>query len=1132
MSTRSFFRLLAVFVAALLLAGIWLLLPRQTRAQTLLPAPTLPPSGEWLGGEPWDALPLRPPSPFGRGAGGEGEFPLSISSSLGSPPVGLREGARGERTLTDDFLPLVRRIERTTALNRPQGAISLHFDLSSHQVVGRVPAPLPVMITLTRQGAPSWNLTTFPVADAGGYLYAADLSNYGYIGWPVPGDVVSVRQGAQIISLTVPVLDARLSAPRDVLTGTAPADAALSAYLFPFDDPAAWYTATSVAQSSGAYTLTWAAFPDLRPRDRGYLRYALDADRSVYRAFIAPFLRVQAGGLLVDGMALPFQWVGGVGGRWRWGAFADGSGYFSADGSRMYAKAFRPPPLAPGDRVSLSAGGQIVSTTVQTLTAHAAAWGVYGSAPPGERVEVLRFAGPLDAYQSTWDGTPLQRLTATVDSSGIYSLAMPLEAGNYGYVLLDNPDGHQTFDWFALPYTVFRLGWHTGQYTAVSGQVDVSAPLTVSVRAPGGYLKTFYGLDVRGNGTFPERGPYYYERGWAGGQDGELGFALETGDRVTLTQQGQGTVLSAGMPTLTLQLDEMEQYLFGEAPAGARLTLMRYGSENPVSAVVTASLTGTYRLPLSVLGTADFWDTFVVRWEAPGGYAVERSLGVGYDESGSLCPYWGQVDVGGNTVFWHANSRYCNGAMEVALLNADGERKFEASVSAVTGVLPFRDEAGRPIPILGGDTVEFTNHGQIVRWEVPNLSLHLDPAARQVTGTGVPDTPLSVQVYFPAASTSWHTVVTPTASGAFTLSLPLTPTAGTSALASYASPGTNFLARDALPAWEVDLSSSRVTGLLPPLTPYTLTLHPAGVTTTLIKPETGYANDTGDWNVSFPDAFSTGDVLTLSWPSGAYRLEIPTLNARLDARTAEVLGQAPPGASLRVALTDRNMREWPYLPSYAWEETTADAEGRYRVVFPNLAGGEALQGEVSYRENEAGSVSLSFAPPHWEVTLNGSRIAGTVPSLGVEGAFRWERSSDDVFTVTLHPSILNGAFSVYLPQAVQPGDRLTLTDTRGMVLSYTVPQVTAEHDYARQVLVGEAPAGTVVEAVFFDGHGTQDVFRQVEADESGRYGMDTGDLYLSPGQRGYVLVRDRQGNTIRLDFVITGYRTWFPLVAR
>ncbi len=117
-------------------------------------------------------------------------------------------------------------------------------------------------------------------------------------------------------------------------------------------------------------------------------------------------------------------------------------------------------------------------------------------------------------------------------------------------------------------------------------------------------------------------------------------------------------------------------------------------------------------------------------------------------------------------------------------------------------------------------------------------------------------------------------------------------------------------------------------------------------------------------------------------------------------------------------------------------------------------------------------------------------------------------------------------------QTVQAGDRLMFTDTQGTVLSFTVPQVRVEHDYARQVATGEAPPHDFVEIVFVDGYGSLDVSRNARTDASGHFGVDTSDLRLRPGGYAYLLVTDRQGNIVRLGFHITGYRTWFPVVVR
>ncbi len=1090
---RRFLPLCALLGAAMLI-GLWVALPHQAQAHALL----------------------------------ETETAQTASSS----PARVVQPAAGEGNPVAPFLDFLRRLEPGNQTNRPAANMSLNLDVSTGSVAGRVPMPLPVTVTLQRTSGTPVSTRLIPFPDSGGYWYFGSFRDFFSYAWPRSGDVLFVQQSGQAISLTIPTLSAGLFARQDVLRGEAPAGAALTAYLFPSDDPAAWYTATATAQPGGAYTLTWTARADVRPRDSGYLRYSVAVDRHVYRAFIAPFLRVQSGGRMVDGQTLPYDWIDADYGRY---AAVDGLGHFSLDFDFMlyyYGKIGMPPSFQVGDVYSLTlAEGIPVSTTVQALSAQTAPHGVSGVTVPGAQVEIVLFQGPMSFGSNTWDGPAVQRLWVTADAAGVYSASLPLEAGNYGYVLLDNPDGHQTFAWFARPYALFTLGWTWSAETSlVSGQASDSTPLTVSVRGPSGYMKTTYEIDAKSNGYFPPFRSYYE---WYGGGIDGTSLALESGDRVTITQQGQGTLLSAEMPSLTLEIDHAANLLYGKAPAGAHLTVQTYdyGGES-VSVPVTASLTGTYQLPLSALGSYDFWANFEVIWSSSQGYAVRRVLSA---YGGDSClPRIGMVEVGGNTVLWYNVSRTsCNVPLAVFLRDAHGNLKANVGTSLSAENVAFftPDKIRRPIPIQGGDTIIFEYDGESEPWEVPPLDIHLDAAGRQVTGTAPADLPVNVnvmQLFSPDGNFhSLSRVLTLTTSGVFTLPLTFTPTAGTVAYAHLNTGGVEFVTRDALPWLEVDLVHLQADGILPPLTPYTLT-HCTGMTCT--QDAAGYANEIGEWEVSLQSAPSAGDVYSLTLPSGTLTLSVPALTALLDARTASVSGQAPAGARLQVQLS---CRKFDFLP---WARplivTTADANGRYQAAFPTLVGCEPLDGAVFYLSSSGATARLDFTAPYWEVTLGSRNVQAVAPSPGGKVQVAWYAASGEVYSNSLTASTAYGQMYLYLPQGVQSGDRLVMTDTRGLVVSYTVPQVRAEHDYARQVLVGTAPPNSPVEVTFVRGYGSQDVHRQTQVDAGGHFGIDTSDLHLPLGSNGYVTIYDRHGNRAHLYFPITGYRVWMPLVAR
>ncbi len=1099
MSTRKPVLLVLTVLAALALTGLWLAVPRRVRA-AFAPDPAVNPRPDGV----------QTPNPVGAD---------DLCNARASCP----------------FVNLVRRLDAAPARG-PQSAqadLTMHVNLDEALIAGHAPSPAPLFITVTRSAdGLARRFTAYPVPDGGAFLYTIRLrGTWWYWYRPAAGDLVVLRQGGRTLSMTLPEMSAHLLPRREVLSGTAPVSASLAAYLFPFDDPAAVYTATTTATASGEYSLAWAAFPDLRPRDGGYL-FLRRGNTSASLRFIAPFLRVQSGGYFLGMQLLPYgrgslTSLRGEG----WDFHADGEGYAGQDFQPLVGRTSLP-SFEPGSTIAAETGGDVVTTTIQTVTAQVdqARGLVYGEAPPGAAVRIQVFAGPLRGESGLWADDLLQEYTLTADASGQYSLTLPLAPGNYGLALVDNGDGHESFDWFAAPYFTVHLGWHDDALrTALDGQVDGREPLTVSLYGTGEYPKAQYVLSVRSNGRLP-----YTAASWEmSSQYEEIALALEGGDRVQVTRRGE-TVFSATLPALTLEIDPSGEFIYGQAPAGERITLSGddwgWGSGVVRSAVVTASLTGTYRLPWEALGLGGQDVYLSAAWEAPGGYRVERSFIIR-----EACPSRpADVAVGGSRVEWwmYFPRSSCKKPMTARLRRADGMLKAEHDIWTSDGAVSFRSAAGRPVPIAGGDVLEFETSDAVVQVVVPLLEVHLEAGSRRILGRSEPET--QIHVLYADERSYWDAVLTTTASGAFTLTLPanITPRPGARVTASLSRGGTTFTARDVLPHWQINISdlASGIKGVLPPLTPYTLTLRrPFSCTiwvTTFLGH--GYADDTGDWMLSSGAlVLKTGDVVSLTTPSAVYTLAVPSLSAFFDVRSGRVSGTAPPAGELRVRILGNRTRGGRLVLT---EETLPHADGRFSAVFPQVAGKTGVAGELVYLPPSGGEVFLMFFPPHWEVTLGSQRLSGVGPLPGEKALFTWQSAAGDVFSATLWTKSSDGSFTAYLPEAVQPGDLLRL-DMVSQSISYTVPLVTAQHDFAAQALTGQAPAGAQINA-FFPAPTFGYDFRRVYAGAQSTYGVDTGDLDLSLNQSGYVLVTDREVNTVRLYFDITGYRAWLPLIER
>ncbi len=1043
--------------------------------------------------------------------------------ALAVPSASIPAEESAPRGAVDEaFLALVRRLDAPSSRG-PQAAaadFTLHLDLSEYLVAGHVPSPAPVFITVTQASGTARSFTVYPVPDGGTFLYLAALKSFWYWDFPYPGDLITLRQGSQVLSMTVPELSAYLSAPRDILTGTAPAGESLTAYLFPFDDPAAWYTATAAASASGAYTLTWAAFPDVRPRDGGYL-FLRRGSTSLSRRFIAPFLLVQSGGYYLGGQLLPYgsgalMLPSGYGLDF----WADGEGYFSQDLSRHIERTYLP-AFDAGRAITVSVGGKIVTTTVRHITARfdQARNLLLGEASPGASVRIRVFTGPLQAGNTLWPDDVSMESTLTADASGQYSLPLSLASGNYGLALVENGDGHQSFDWFAVPRFTFHLGWHEAvPYTVIEGQVDSLEPLTVSLYGPSGYPKAQYVIQPHSNGVL-------YSFPWEIFSRSGIALALESGDGVRLAQHGVD-IFSATLPLLTLELDPAGEFVYGQAPAGERITVSGddgWGSEAR-SVVVTASLTGTYRLPLDAVTPAASFYRVSALWDTPQGYSVERS----FSSWRSCPPRPAEISVGGSRVVWwkFTSSPQCGGMLEARLRGADGTLKAEDSLSLAAREVNFHTAAGHPVSIEGGDVVEIEAQGQVVQVAVPPLEVHLDAGNGRILGHGVAGEPVSLS--YRRGDTFWSAEVTASLSGAFTLTLPgnvpILP--GTEVQALLLHHRTNFVARDVLPWWQVSLSEQTVRGVLLPLTPYTLTHR--SLEAGSVESPSSFADETGAWKVSLSASLGAGDRLTLTTPSAVYTLTVPALSAAFDLRTGTVSGIAPPEGDLLLQFLD----VWPWGERVVLAEARpAHGDGHYTATLPSRVRMAGVQGELYYAPSASGEIMLGFLPPHWEVTLGSAHVNGVAPVRGREALFTWESLAGKTFTTTLRPRAADGEFFVYLPEGgMQPGDVLSL-EFPHQTATYTVPQVTAEHDYARQVLSGEAPAGARLEAGFPVANGGY-LSRQVYVDSQGFYGVDTSDLPLTPKSGGYVLLTDAWGNTVRCYFTVTGYRAWLPVIER
>jgi hypothetical protein len=302
-----------------------------------------------------------------------------------------------------------------------------------------------------------------------------------------------------------------------------------------------------------------------------------------------------------------------------------------------------------------------------------------------------------------------------------------------------------------------------------------------------------------------------------------------------------------------------------------------------------------------------------------------------------------------------------------------------------------------------------------------------------------------------------------------------------------------------------------VDGLLPPLSAYTATLQTTPPMTSSYK-----ATVSNDGHFSFsPALIKPGDTITVTTSQHVLRLSVPSLTAHVDRASATVFGQAPPLARLRVE---------PYN-AYGGvsQNVTATAAGAYSVSFPSLAPLSTTYGKLTYFDAEGDQAILSFATVHWDVVVNDKCWSGIIDMAGIPITLTLRNASGGLkSTLVLTPTF--PSYSACFTSAVQSGDQIVMQTTSATEI-FTVPMLTAWHNYALQAVEGAAPSN---HELFIVLNGTRRTF----SDNSGHYGVDTSDLRLPLLSRGRVYLHDEAGNTTSIYFTVTGHQTFLPIMRR
>ncbi|MCS7283222.1 MAG: hypothetical protein NZ769_07745 [Anaerolineae bacterium] len=810
------------------------------------------------------------------------------------------------------------------------------------------------------------------------------------------------------------------------------------------------------------------------------------------------------------------------------------------------------------------------------------------------RVEVFRgpIEAPYDPIGGRW---PYLTLAVTATAEGRYTATVLLAPADFGAAFAVGSDGHETFARFAVPRLQVVLGQEPIWYGfRLQGQVDGTAvPITVTLQGPAGALKDIRLLQTSGSGFFRDLGEdrdpvlesgdvltvetprgiqaaltlppltarvntlsdtvsgeappgarltlriwgtagYGPPAGQSFGPQGDGGPARPPIENRPPWTPGRraSTCVDASFrgSAFADPSAESPQWTTSVTPQNAAdgVSVLGGGEPTPlppptiwVSQVITVGMDGTYVADLRGVVDLTPLSAGEVSLTTPEGHIVVRTFR-GHDCRVVLT----SVFVGGNYV-GGLSGQGCPSAT-VRVVDPTGTVKAQAVADFTWwnwfGFYFYLNEAcpwpgnwcGKnttPIPVLPGDRIEVLRNGTLFTTPVPTLTLEATPETPALSGWGPPGEVLRGEIRDEAHELRYAFTTTVAPGGRYTV--PLTglynPTAGDRITIWWTSGETNFYVYDRVPHLVAGLYGRYLYGSLHPLIPYTVAPGLA----------TGYAGPDGGLGASV-SLLLPGHTVTVTTPREVLTMTLPWLTARIDRAARAVSGEAPPSEPVEVSLNAFDFS--------ASRRVTATAAGTYTIPFPEVASFTGAWGTVWHTDARGYRTFLRFGARAWFVTLGERCADGYADMADAPFTATLETADGSVENITGTTFGYNASFSVCFSRPVESGDRLTLTQASGET-SFIVPRLTASHDWAAQILEGEAPPGSLVEVVF-PWEGWTRISRRTMADASGRYRLDTRGLGLRLGETGLALLTDAEGNIVRRAFRVRGYPVYLPVVVR
>jgi|GEM_PF-1417151 len=774
-------------------------------------------------------------------------------------------------------------------------------------------------------------------------------------------DTLVVMAADQVISLTIPTLTASPDPAGDIISGETLAGAAVQVDLYrgplgyednskpPAGEPA--YSFSVTATTTGTYTADLTGLADVVAGEYGAVYVTNAAGHQAYRRFAVPFLQTRLGN---------YQLTGQVNGSSQvtvtvWGSSGiprgvrsvpvSDNGHFTdrdLDGGLH---------LLAGDRITVTAeDGQEMGLLAPVLTAtadqiHST---VHGQAPPDSplRVEIPSYWYPPGLHGTGGGYFYAHTLWVTSTATGVYtadfSSLTTFRQGDEGRVYYINPAGHEVYVEFSVPAKLSLRVQSGGN--CVSGAFPVqSEEIATTLRGAGGQVKATATTKSSYNGYFTV---HLYQNGQPA--------IITAGDTVEISAGGM--LITATVPTLTVQADRAADVISGQAPPNAPLQIYWNSSDSwdwdYHTWTITSTAAGTYTLDLSGEVDLERGNSIQTMYTNEDGHQIvvtncipRFKAGLGSNQVSVLGPVYAPLTL--------------------TLLNTEGAPLYTttATLNEFGHISVYLYGAAAPVYLETGQTLVADLADEVMTMTLPYLTAQADPQLDIVSGEAPPGAQLMVSAYNEYYWGNYRAIAA-TITGTYRVDFSgvIDIDSNSSGEVVYLHPDGQRVTLDyAVPHVAVTLGESHVSGVAAMPGVVTVTLRDANGT---FK---GSDVDTASYNNAFnvylttaqqqPAPVSGSDEVIIEVAESTMTYTVSTLTAAYNRQTGVLSGTAPAGTWLHISLRNKS------------RQVQTGPDGTYAIDWSDLAPHLGEQVSVICTDKLGNQTRLYFTIPYYDIYL-------------------------------------------------------------------------------------------------------------------------------------------------------------------